>query len=209
MDTATTIFSVIANPNVAYVLLVLGLIYCVRATAPGTGLAEVAAALCLILAIIGLSQLPVNLAGILLITLGLGLFILDIKLQSGYVALGGAIALGAGSLFLFRPDERAVTVSWWLIAISTIGTAALFGLGLNRALRAMRLPSKMADAKLVGLYGVITTALLETNQLTGTAQIGSALWTVKAEQPLPTGAQVVVEKSDGVVLIVRAAHVSQ
>lgn len=205
MDAAQALFSFIADPNVAYVLLILGLMSLVFAVSvPGTGLAEVAAGLCLIFALVGLSQLPVNLAGILLIMLGLGLFIADLKLQSGLVAIGGALALGIGSLFLFRPDARAVAVSWWLIAISTLGTGALFSLGLNRALRAMRLPPKMSEARLIGTQGVIRTPLAEANRLTGTAQVGSELWTVQADQPLPEGAQVVVERSDGLVLKVRA-----
>lgn len=204
MDAAQTLFGFIANPNVAYVLLILGLTSLVFAfSAPGTGLAEVAAVLCLVLAGIGLSRLPVNLAGVLLIALGIGLFLLDIKLQTGYVALGGAVALGAGSLFLFRPDERAITVSWWLIALSTLGTSALFGLGVNRAVRAMRMPSRMSGAALIGRRGVLKTIATEGSQYTGTALIGSELWTVKSEQPLSVGATIVVERVEGLVLGVK------
>ena len=205
MDVAQALFSFIADPNVAYALLILGLISLVFAiSVPGTGLAEVATGICLLFAVLGLAQLPVNLAGVILITLGIGLFVADLKFQSGLVALAGALVLGVGSLFLFRSDARAATVSWWLIAISTIGTAALFGLGLNRAMRAMKLPPKLTEARLIGLQGTLKTPLIESNQLTGTAQIGSELWTVKADQPLPAGAQVIVERSDGLVLKVRA-----
>jgi membrane-bound serine protease (ClpP class) len=205
MDFAQAIFDFIANPNVAYVLLVLGLVSLVVAfTAPGTGFAEAAAALCLILALVGLSQLPVNIAGVLLILLGIGLFLADIKLQSGFVAIGGALMLGLGSLFLFRPDEQAVTVSWWLIALTTLGTAGFFGFGLNRALRAHRLPARVGADQLVGERGVIKTLALESNRLTGTAQVGSELWTVKADEPLAEGEEVIVEEAEGVVLKVRA-----
>jgi membrane-bound serine protease (ClpP class) len=158
---------------------------------------------CLVLALIGLSQLPVNIAGIVLILIGLGLFIVDIKIQSGLVALGGALALGLGSLFLFRPSEQAVTVSWWLIALATLGTAGFFGFGLTRAMHAMRLPAKMGSEPLIGERGVIKTALTTGNRLTGTAQIGSELWTVTSDEPVPEGVEVLVEEADGIVLKVR------
>ena len=203
MDIAQGLFAFLASPNVAYLFLIVGLISMVLAlAAPGTGVAEVAAGLCLLLAVIGLAQLPVNTAGILLIALGIGLFIADLKLQSSLLALGGAIALGIGSMFLFRP--QSVSVSWWLVALVTAGSGLLFGLGVNRAMQAMRLPSRMDHAQLAGAAGVLKSPLMSENQFTGTAQIGSELWTVKSDQPLSEGSEVVVEKMEGVMLKVRA-----
>lgn len=203
MDIAQGLFAFLASPNVAYLFLIVGLISMVLALAtPGTGVAEVAAGLCLILAMIGLAQLPVNAAGILLIALGIGLFIADLKLQSSLLALGGAIVLGIGSLFLFRP--QSVSVSWWLVALVTAGSGLLFGLGVNRAMQAMRMPSRMGHAQLAGAAGVLKSPLLSENQFTGTAQIGSELWTVKSDQPLSEGSEVVVEEMEGVILKVRA-----
>jgi membrane-bound serine protease (ClpP class) len=203
MDIAQGLLTFLADPNVAYVFLIVGLIAMVLAlTAPGTGVAEVAAGLCLILAVIGLVQLPVNVAGVLLIGLGIGMFIADIKLQSSLLALGGAIALGIGSLFLFQIPT--VTVSWWLVALMTAGTGVLFGFGINRAMRVMRLPPRVGHAQLIGSAGVVRSPLSLDNQFTGTAQIGSELWTVMADQPLSEGSEVVVEKMEGVTLRVRA-----
>lgn len=203
MDIAQGLFAFLADPNVAYVFLIVGLIAMVLAlTAPGTGVAEVAAGLCLILAVIGLAQLPVNIAGILLIALGIGMFIADIKLQSSLLALGGAIALGIGSIFLFRLPT--VTVSWWLVALMTAGTGLLFGFGINRAMRVMHLPPRVGHAHMIGSAGVVRSSLSAENQFTGTAQIGSELWTVQSDQPLSEGSEVVVEKMEGVMLKVRA-----
>lgn len=203
MDLAQGLFAFLANPNVAYVFLIVGLVSMVLAlTAPGTGVAEVAAGLCLILAFIGLVQLPVNIAGILLIALGIGLFIADIKLQSSLLALGGAIVLGIGSLFLFQP--QSVNVSWWLVALVTAGSGMLFGLGVNRAMQAMRQPSRMDHDRLEGAAGVIKSPLSADNQFTGTAQIGSELWSVKSDQALSAGSEVIVEEMEGVTLKVRA-----
>jgi membrane-bound serine protease (ClpP class) len=203
MDIAQGLFAFLASPNVAYVFLIVGLISMVMAlTAPGSGVAEVAAGLCLILAVIGLAQLPVSIAGLLLIALGIGLFIADIKVQSSLLALGGAIALGIGSLLLF--SLPSVTVSWWLVALTTAGTGLLFGFGMNRAMHALRLPSRMDRAALAGAAGVVKSSLSAENKFTGTAQIGSELWTVKSDQPLSEGSEVVVMETEGVTLKVRA-----
>jgi membrane-bound serine protease (ClpP class) len=206
MDAGQAFFEIIANPNVAYLLFILGLLAMVVAlTVPGTGLVEVVAGVCLILAVVGLSRLPVNVAGIVLILLGIGLLIVDIKVQSGLVALGGALLLGAGSLFLFRPNEQAIAVSGWLIGLTTVGAAAFFGFGVNRAMRAMRLHPAMTEDNLIGIRGVIKAPLSASNHFTGAALIGSELWTVKSDRELNEGAPVVVERVEGLTLMVHSA----
>lgn len=206
MDAGQAFFEVITNPNVAYVMFILGLLGLVVAlTVPGTGLVEVIAGVCLILAVIGLSRLPVNIAGIVLILLGIGLLIVDIKVQSGLFALGGALLLGVGSLFLFRPNEDAIAVSGWLVGLMTIGTAAFFGFGVSRAMRAMRLRPAMLDENLIGTRGVIKSPLSASNQFTGAALIDSELWTVKSDQEISEGTPVVVERVEGLVLTVHKA----
>ncbi len=208
MDIGQAVFDVIANPNIAYALLVLGLLALVIAFAvPGTGLLEIGAGLCLLLALLGLSRLPVNVAGLLLILVGIGLFIADIQIQSGLVALGGAVILGLGSLFLFRPDERAFAVSWWLIMLVSGGSAIFFGFGLHRALRAMQRRPVISQDNLIGAYGVIKSPITPESQFTGTAQVAGELWTVKSDEPIGEGAPVVVVLVEGLTLFVRAlAH---
>jgi len=205
MDVGQAIFDVISSPNVAYLMLVLGLLALVMAFAfPGTGFLEIAAALCLILAFLGLSRLPVNIAGLLLILVGIGLFIADLQIQSGLVALGGAIILGIGSVFLFRPDESAFAVSWWLIMLVSGGSALFFGLGLHRALRVMQMRPAFSQESLIGAQGVIKLPLTAESQFTGTAQVAGELWTVKSDEPLNEGTPVVVVQVEGLTLFVRA-----
>jgi membrane-bound serine protease (ClpP class) len=201
MDVGQLIFDTIRNPDVAYLLLILGLFSAILVFAvPGTGLAEVAAGVCLILAVIGLSQLNIDLAGLVLIMIGIGLFIVDLKLQSGAIAIGGAVALGIGSVFLVKTTQNQASVSVWLIAVVTLGSLAFFGFGVNRAILAMRLRPKVDLGTVVGAHGVLRASLLPANQFTGTAQVGSELWTVKSDMPLPAGTEVVVERVDGLIL---------
>ena len=205
MDVGQLIFNTIRNPDVAYMLLILGLFSAILVFAvPGTGLAEVAAGVCLILAVIGLSQLAIDLAGLVLIMVGVGLFIVDLKLQSGAIAVGGAVALGIGSVFLVKTTQSQTSVSVWLIALVTLGSLAFFGFGVNRAIRAMRIRPKMDVGIVVGAHGVLKAGLSPANQYTGTALMGSELWTVKSDAAMPAGSEVVVDRVDGLILWVKS-----
>ncbi len=211
MEVAQAFFDVLTNPDIAYTLLIIGLLMVVLAFAvPGTGAVEAVAVVCLVLATIGLSRLPVNIAGVVLIVAGVALLIADLKVQSGLVALAGAVALGLGSLFLFQPGQSAVSVSLWLVALTTLGTAAFFGFGATRAMRAMRTPVRMGDLQsLVGRVGVLRTDLIEDNNYTGTAHIAGELWTVKSNQAIPAHSEVEVERVEGLTLIVRRHMLSR
>ena len=183
MDVGQIIYSTLTNPDIAYLLLIAGLFLAVFAFAvPGTGVTEITAGICLILAIIGLSHWDVNLGGIVLILVGIGLFVADLKLQTFGLALGGAVALGVGSIFLIVPNPAQVSVSLWLIGLVTLGALLFFGFGLQRAIAAMRLHPKVDVKTIIGVHGVLKTSLLSSNQFTGTAQIGSELWTVRAAE---------------------------
>ena len=207
MDVGQAIFNFIANPDVAYLLLILGLFSLVLAVAaPGTGFAEISAGLCLILAVIGLAQLPVNLAGLVLILVGIGLFIVDLKLQTWAVALGGAVALALGSVFLFEVTGEVVRVSLWLVGLVTLGSIAFFSFALNRVVKSRHLKSKVDPRAVIGVKGTVRTPLLTSNELKGTAQVDGELWTVSSDQPILAGTTVVVEDIDGLVLKVKPAE---
>lgn len=204
MDIGQAIFNTITNPDVAYILLILGLLsLVVAAGAPGTGFAEISAGLCLTLAFIGLLRLPVNWAGLALILGGFGLLILDLKLQTWAVAVGGAVALAIGSVFLFQVTEQAARVSLWLVAVSTAGSLAFFGFAANRVIRAMRQPPRVDPRTVVGAIGMIRTPLVAANRMIGTAQIDGELWSVTSAEPIAAGATVIVEGIEGLTLRVR------
>jgi membrane-bound serine protease (ClpP class) len=213
MDVGTLIFSTISNPDVAYVLLILGLFLSVIALAvPGTGFTEVSAGICLLLAFIGLSnmdpQYGVSTGGIILILVGIGLFIIDLKLQSFALAVGGAVSLAIGSAFLIQTTDNQVVISLWIIALVTLGSLAFFGFGVNRALAAMRLRPKVDLKTILGAHGTLKTSLLPSNQYTGTAQVGSELWTVRSAESLPEGTPVNVDRVDGLILYVSKGEAS-
>jgi membrane-bound serine protease (ClpP class) len=187
---------ILTNPNVAYALLVLGLWAAVASWAvPGTGFPEAAAAICLVLAALGLARLPVNLIGLAMVVTAMGLFVLDLKVQSAGLTLGAAAGLALGSLFLFRPGAGAI-VSRWLIGIATVGSLSLFGLVLSAAVRAQRLPVRDDIESLIGTEGIVTSDL----DPRGTVRVRSELWTADADQHIPAGTAVQVIGIDGIRL---------
>jgi membrane-bound ClpP family serine protease len=104
MDIATTFWNLLVNPNVVYLLFVIGLWALITAIAtPGTGFPEAAAVVCLALAVLGLARLPVNLAGAALIVVSVILLALDLTLRSH-----GALTLGGASLWRWAPSFSSV-----------------------------------------------------------------------------------------------------
>ena len=107
MDIAQALWQLLINPNVAYLLLIIGLWSAITAfLMPGTGLPEAIAAVALVLGVTGLAQLPVNFVGAAMIALAFVLFVLEFKIVShGALTVGGVVSFALGSVFLVRPTE--------------------------------------------------------------------------------------------------------
>ena len=204
MDIALAFWELLVNPNVAYLLLVIGLWGLMAAfAAPGTGIPEVAAVICLTLAVMGLARLPVNAIGAALIVVSMGLLVIDLKVQShGALTLGGIITLGLGSIFLFPPVENQPGLSLWVVGFTTLGSALFFGVALAAAMRAQHRPLLMDPQAVAGQRGEVDDPL----DPIGTVQLRSELWSAKSETPgetIESGAKVVVTELEGLVLKVK------
>jgi membrane-bound serine protease (ClpP class) len=204
MDIGTQIMTFIANPNVAYLALIVGLLMLVVAvTTPGTGFAEVIAVIALAVAVIGLIQLEANFAGVVLIIAAFVLFALDVtQTAHGVLTLGGAVALVVGSLLLFPAGEGESVLSIWLVAGVTllmVTVSLVFFSALMRWRKQKRVDNAAQDV--VGQRGVVKTA---TAPLTpGTAQIAGQLWTIEASEPIEPGTEVEVIERTGLTLKVK------
>ncbi|MEJ7738101.1 MAG: nodulation protein NfeD [Chitinophagaceae bacterium] len=157
MSLTEKLLDLISDPNVAYILLLLGMYGMLfELYSPGAIFPGIVGVICLILAFYAMHTLPVNYAGLALIIFGIILFLLEIKITShGLLAIGGVISLLLGSLMLIRTDSvfNAVRISWSVI-ISSVGITALFflfvvGLGL----RAQRLKPVTGIEGLIGEIG--------------------------------------------------------
>ena len=207
MDFGTQLFELLTNPNVAYLLLIVGLLLLlVAVTTPGTGVAEVTAIIVLVMATIGLINLSANFAGVMLVILGFVLFAVDATATNhGALTLGGAVTLLFGSLLLFPTREGEAGLSGWLIAGTTLGMSGFSALVVSALLRVRQ--QKGVDhvaQNMVGLQGVIKAAINPPEP--GTAQVGGQLWTVSAEETIGPGASVEVVNRQGLTLHVKKTN---
>jgi len=201
---AEALWALLTNPNVAYLLLVVGMWSLVLAVSiPGTGFPEAVAVISLVLAGIGLTQLPVNLVGLGLIGLALILFIVEFRLTAhGALLLAGAIALGIGSLLLFRETNPVqASLSWVMVAFVTLLSTAAFGFIIFKGLAVRRLPPAQDLSRVVGASGVTRT---EVNDQ-GAVYVSGELWSASADDKIPAGSQVVVIAREGLRLKVARA----
>jgi membrane-bound serine protease (ClpP class) len=147
----------LADPNIVYFLMLIGIYGLIaEVTTPGFGVG-IAGIICLLLALLGLQILPVNIVGIVLILVGVGMMVLDIFAQS-HLALtaGGAIALVLGSLFLFNFDEFAAPALAldWATVIATVGTiTVLFVFMMTKGLLIQKKKVSTGLENLVGAFG--------------------------------------------------------
>ncbi|MFO1071833.1 MAG: nodulation protein NfeD [Geminicoccaceae bacterium] len=196
----TRLLTTVTNPNIAYLLLMLGTWGLILEFAhPGTVLPGTVGAISLLLALIGLSELPIDHGGALLALLGMALMVAEIFVGVyGVLAIGGLVALTLGSLMMFHGGGPGLELSLPLVAATTALTAGLVGLGLWLVLGARRRRGVTGDAALIGSAGDV----LDWEGAEGRVRIGGELWQARALEPLAPGVRVQVTGRDGLVLTV-------
>jgi membrane-bound serine protease (ClpP class) len=195
---------VLTTPTVAYILLAAGIWALVFAVSiPGTGFPEATAVICLALAALGLTQLPVNLAGLALIGLSLVLFVLEFRLTAHGALLGaGTLAFAIGSLLLFRTRGADAALSWFTVLLVTSASTLGFGFLLTKGLAAQRMPPAQDPGRVVGSQGVAHT---DVNGQ-GAVYVAGELWSAQSDTRIPAGSPVVVVRRDGLHLKVTQAN---
>jgi len=194
------ILSVIANPNIAYLLLLLGgLGIFFELSHPGSLFPGIVGALCLFLAFFALQLLPVRAAGVALIALAIVLFLLEIKVTSyGALTMGAVASLFFGSLMLFDTGATGVRVAWGVLLPSVIIVAGLFILAIWLAVRAQRRRTVTGQEGLVGETGEARSDLAPG----GTVFVHGEIWHAVSTAPVSRGQPVRVVKVEGLRLLV-------
>jgi membrane-bound serine protease (ClpP class) len=199
----TRLLHAITDPTVAYLLLVLGFWALVfELSQPGVGVAGVAGAVALIMALFALGSLPFSVAGLVLVVLGLLFFAIDVLTAGlGVWTLGGSLALLAGSILLFGGVAPAIEVSPWVIGVVVAGSALFFGFAMTVAMRARRRVSVTGSEGMIGMAGEARSDLAPEGQ----AWVKGALWRARAlNGPIVKGSRVRVRRVDGLLLLVQA-----
>jgi membrane-bound serine protease (ClpP class) len=188
----------ISDPNIAYILLSLAMLgLMVEITNPGLIFPGVVGGICGLLAFYSLGMLPVNYAGVLLIVLAFGLFIAEVFTTTfGLFTAGGITSLVIGSLILFKGGPL-FQINPWLIAIVSIGIAALFAFVINRVIKAHRHQATTGREELVGKTAVVKVAL----EPEGIVFFRGERWTAVSEKGrVEPGEEVIITKVDGLKL---------
>jgi len=195
------ILNTISNPNVAYVLMMLGMMgLFFELSNPGVILPGVIGGISLILAFFAFQTLPVNYAGALLILLALVLFIAEIKVVShGMLTVGGAVAMVFGSLLLFESPAPHLQLSWGVILVTVFVTAGFFSVVIAKALRVHRLKPATGREGLLEQEGRAESAIAPV----GKVFVNGEYWDAWSDQPIAAGSRVTVEAVEGMRLKVK------
>ena len=188
----------LSDPNIAYLLMTIGTIGLIAELYnPGAILPGVVGAISLILAFYSFQSLPVNYAGVLLFLLGIVFFILEASVTSyGLLGIGGVISMLLGSVMLIKTDVEFFQISWSVI-LPVIALAAAFSLFIvGMGVKAMRRRPVTGREEMVGLVGIVKTALTPHGQLA----IHGELWEATSDQPLQPGDEAKVTRVDGLRL---------
>lgn len=201
-DLKTRVLKILTNPNLVYLLLMLGLagLYFELAH-PGSIFPGVLGAICLILALVGLSVIPVNYAGLALILLAGILFFLELQVTThGLLALTGVLCLFLGSLMLFGKNPPSLKVSTPFLYSVVITFSAILGGITYIAVKILR--KKPVSGK-EGLVGKIGKALEDVGPNKGKVFLEGEIWQAISEEPISKGEKVIVIEQEGLVLKVK------
>jgi membrane-bound serine protease (ClpP class) len=200
MGTRQGILAAISDPNISYILLLIGLagLYFELST-PGAILPGVIGGISLLLAFFGLSTLPVNYTGILLIIFGVILFIAEIKVMShGLLTVGGVISLVLGSLLLFDSPEPALRISLHVLIPAVLLVSGFFIAVIWMAIKAQRRKHFTGTEAMIGAEAEVLTDIANE----GKVFLKGQYWKATSEKPIKKGAKVKILKVEGLSLIV-------
>ncbi len=185
------ILNTLINPNIAYILMILGfygLLF--EVTHPGIGFPGIAGVICLILALYAFHTLPTNYAGIALIILGIILFIAEVNVPSfGLLTLGGVVSMTLGSLILFDSPYSFLRVSLSIIIPLVAATAVITIFLIGAVIRAHRRKSAVGKEGLVGEEGTCEVRIAPE----GKVFVHGEIWDAVSEEVIEKGEKVLVQ----------------
>lgn len=198
-DWRTRVLSVITNPTLAVVLMMVGIYgLFIEFTSPGFGVPGVAGAIVLLVALYELQKLPVNWAGVVRLGLGIAQMTAELLVPSfGALGIGGVVAIVIGGLLLVDSNLPGYGIAaWTLLSLTATSALIVFVVG-GLALRARRRPVTSGLEELVGSLG----RLLQCHGHEAWAEVRGERWRVCAAHERHDGDMVRVLSIDGLTLI--------
>jgi membrane-bound serine protease (ClpP class) len=202
-DWRTELLALVTNPNVAFILLLIGVYGLIlEFFNPGAVAPGLIGSICLVVALYALALLPVNYAGAALVIIGIGLMIAEAHIGAfGALGVGGIVAFVIGALMMFPSGTPGFALSYFVVLGTTIGSAALFLLAIAALLRSRKRPVVTGSEALIGAAG--ETVFWQGRE--GRVSIKGEIWRARAGAALQIGAPIKVVDRDGLVLVVEAA----
>jgi len=200
-DWRTRLLGIITNPNVAYVLMLIGIYGLIlEFYSPGVLVPGVIGAICLLVALYAFQMLPINYAGFALILLGLALMTAEAFAPSfGVLGIGGTAAFVIGSIMLLETDVPGFGISWTLIGSIAAVSAGFFIFVMMMLVKSRRRPVVSGPEEMVGSTGQV----IDWDGHSGTVRVHGEVWKARAAKALDAGRPVRVEKIDGLTLVVQ------
>jgi len=199
--------SYLADPNVAYLLMMLGIIGILfEVYSPGAIFPGIAGGISIILALYAFQTIPISFAGVSLILLGIIFFILEVKIIShGALGIAGVISIIIGSIMLIDDPSGVLALSWK----SIITVAAAFGLFVFGVL-AYAVKAQMSKVK-TGMEGLIgETGIAKTDIIgKGKVSVHGELWEAKSDEPIKSGEEVIIIGIEKLVIEVKKRRVNK
>jgi membrane-bound serine protease (ClpP class) len=197
-DWRTRFLSVITDPSIAYVLILLGIYALVfEFSNPGLVFPGVVGAICVLIALYAFHLLPVNYAGLALMLVGIAFVVGELFFPAyGSLGIGGAIAFVIGSVILIDTDIPGYGIPIALVLGIAVAGAAFLFLVVGMALKAHTRPVVSGREELLGSTGEV----LEDCEREGWARVHSETWRIHSGLPLKAGQRVRVTAMDGLLL---------
>ncbi|MCI0471556.1 MAG: nodulation protein NfeD [Candidatus Aminicenantes bacterium] len=189
----------ITNPNLAYFLLIFGLLgLYLEFTHPGAIIPGVIGGICLLLAFLAFQVLPINYIGLLLILLSIGFFIAEIKLPGfGVFGLGGVISFVLGSIMLISSPVPEMRPTMSIIIVFATCFALVFLFLTYKVYKAMKRKTETGQEGLIGEVGTARTAV---TPVSGKVFVHGEWWNAVSDYEIPAGSRVRIESLENFVL---------
>jgi len=186
------------DPTIAALLIIVaGYGIITELSNPGLILPGVVGGLAAVLAIVSLANLPLNIAGALMMLLALVLFVADLKAPThGFLSVGGVFALVLGMAFLINTGPVGLGVNPFVSVATALITLAFFAIFIRKVWAARQQPAFVGADSMLGALGEAREELAPE----GLVFVGGALWKATAASPIPAGSAVRVVGRNGLQL---------
>jgi len=202
-DWRTELLAIITNPNVALILMMLGIYGLIfEFLSPGAVAPGLVGGISLLVALYALNLLPINYAGAALLLLGIGLMIAEVHIGAfGAIGIGGIGAFVIGAILMFPAEVPGFRPSLLLLAVVAVTTLGFFSLVLSMLLRSRRRAVVSGGEALRGAEG----EAVSWQGTEGRVRIRGEIWRARGATSLEPGARVKVVARDGLVVVVEPA----